>query len=173
MLRETIAPTPHAPARPPHAFGAWAALAAGLAALAFAVLVYASRTTRQAPLLEPWRAGWLGGCFGAAAGWLPSALHVFGFALITAACGPRCWRTARQATLLWLAVNVLFECGQHTLLRARLAGALAGMPSLGGRALGAYFEHGTFDVADLLAALAGAAAAAACLRFALGYGEVA
>ena len=101
--------------------------------------------------------------FGPIGAWLPSFVHPLAFALLTAAVLPAGspWRYGGCAA--WGAVDVAFELGQHAALEATWLDlaerGLAPVP------LARYFIHGTFDVADLVAAMAGALAAAACLRF--------
>jgi hypothetical protein len=58
-----------------------------------------------------------------------------------------------------------FELGQHPLVSEYLVGALKvqGSRSVPGRLLANYFLHGTFDGADIFAAVLGAVAAAALL----------
>ena len=138
---------------------------AGLA-LALGLLVYL--TDRGASL-----AAWMpalplatrGPLFGTAAQWLPSFVHPFAFSLLTAAMAPVAARPAYRACAAWWAVNVVFEIGQNP----RFAGPIAeGLPLMAGpgwttRRLSDYFLHGTFDAGDLLAATAGAAAAAGVL----------
>ena len=101
--------------------------------------------------------------FGAIGAWLPSFVHPLGFALLTAALlpGGSPWRYRGCAA--WAAVDVAFEVGQHAALKATwLDLAERGVAPV---PLARYFIHGRFDVADLVAAAAGALAAAACLRF--------
>jgi hypothetical protein len=84
-------------------------------------------------------------------------------ALLTAAVLPATstWRYGGCAA--WGAVNVAFELGQHAALKATwLALTERGAVPV---PVARYFIHGTFDVADLVAAVAGALAAVACLRY--------
>jgi hypothetical protein len=105
------------------------------------------------------------GAFGAVGGWLPSFVHPFAFALLTAALLPVRSRARFGACAAWGAVNVAFEIGQHPRLRGALASAIgqAFGPAPAARALANYFMRGTFDPLDITAALAGAAAAAGVL----------
>ncbi len=68
---------------------------------------------------------------------------------------------------MWWAINVAFEVAQAPSISAGVADVL---PQLVGQtwltdAISNYLLRGTFAVADLVAATAGAAAAAAVLRF--------
>lgn len=139
--------------------------ATGLAALGVGVLIYlADRDGMQAWLLP--RVGLLADShwFGAAGGWLPSALHTFAFALLSAAWLPARGPARLLACAVWAVVDIGFEAGQHRAVAPHLAAWLdaAGPAWLAGP-VARYFDHGTFDPADLAAVLLGAAAAAALL----------
>ena len=102
--------------------------------------------------------------FGAVGSWLPSFVHPFAFALFFAALPPASATRGLRACVAWWAVNVAFEFGQLPAAAAAISAALGAVfgkfwPA---RALADYFVRGTFDRADLLAATAGALAAA-CL----------
>ena len=104
--------------------------------------------------------------FGSAGAWLPSFVHPFAFALLTAAALPdrASWRYG--ACLGWFVVNAAFELGQLAQLATRLAEAIHavfGSTPVGQRLTG-YFTHGSFDIDDLAAAAAGALCAALVLR---------
>jgi hypothetical protein len=128
---------------------------AGCAALALGVSVYL--IDRSAA--HRW--------FGAVGGWLPSFAHAFAFSLFSAALlSPRPdWQYG--ACGFWLAVNAVFEVGQHPQVREPLADALRRSVGQGplARSVENYFLRGTFDIGDLVAAALGAAMAAATLRF--------
>ena len=100
--------------------------------------------------------------FGVCGGWLPSCAHAFAFSLLTAASAPPRRAPVYGACLLWASIDVAMELGQHPALRDgldRTIRAVFGnslLPTVTGR----YFTHGTFDPADVAAALAGAAGAA-------------
>jgi len=131
--------------------------AIALVALGAGVLVYVTdRDGVQAWLLP--RIDTLAGrhWFGAIGGWLPSAVHAFGFALLSAAVLPPTGPTRFVACASWAAIDVGFEFGQHPLVAPHLAAWLVGAPAR-------YFERGTFDPADVAAAALGAALAAALL----------
>jgi hypothetical protein len=106
-----------------------------------------------------------GSLFGMLGYWLPSFIHPFAFGLLTAAARPSGLRPAYRACVAWWAVNVAFEVGQHPLVSARLANIFQSSIGTGAfqQSLSDYFTRGTFDVGDLLAATAGAAAAAGVL----------
>ena len=136
--------------------------------LAAGVLLYLTDRQFSRALLIPAVQGLAGlHLFGAVGLWLPSFVHTFSFSLFTAtALGlgpvPRC-----GACAAWCLVNVAFEFGQHTQLKAHWADALQGgwAAAPGAWPLFQYFLRGTFDVADVAAAVAGAVAAAAVLHF--------
>ncbi len=136
---------------PPTPAWRWPALlvAAAGAALALGVAVYAT--------------GRVG--FGPLGGWLPTWAHTFAFSLLTAAVLPPRSAARYGGCAAWCAVNLAFEIGQHPQVSGPLAQALqAGFGNAAPvRWLAAYFVHGSFDRADLLAALAGASMAAAAL----------
>lgn len=136
----------------------WLILGVGVCALALGLLVYlTARPPGHAALIPPgWRLGG-GAGFGAAAGWLPSLLHPFGFTLLLAATlVPRCQDTL-WAGGLWWAVDSTAECLQHPAFATPVAAWLdqVGAPAL----LAAFLRQGRFDPADLAATTAGVAAA--------------
>jgi len=152
---------------PPH--GAPARLVAlGCLALGVGVLVYLTdRDPSRAALVPAITALSQSHLFGAAGLWLPSFLHPFAFSLFTAALQPARRSPAYWACALWWAINVAFEVAQAPNVSADVAGML---PHLIGQtwlanAVSNYLLRGTFAVADLIAATAGAAAATAVLRF--------
>jgi hypothetical protein len=150
------------------------ALLAVIAGVALVVGALVYLTDRAVAPLAP-AIGALAGSrvFGALGQWLPSFVHPFAFSLFSAAALP--WRAAPRygVCVAWWAVNVAFEIGQHPWARAPIAELLQG--SLGRlpltRPLADYFTRGTFDVGDILAATAGALAAAAVLRLMQGRSE--
>lgn len=118
-------------------------VAAACSALATGLLVYvADRASSPPALVLPIASKGWGPFFGLAGQWLPSFLHPFAFALLTAAARPRDASPAYGACFAWWAVNVLLEAGQHPRLR---------------------LLQGTFDVGDVMAATLGALAAAAVI----------
>lgn len=140
-------------------------LLATMALLAGLAVYLTSRAAGHAALIPavPALAGRLS--FGALGGWLPSLVHPFAFALLTAAaCTPRP-RPAYGVCLAWWAVDVAFELMQHPLLSGPLVASVAepGPLTRALRPLAAYAVHGTFDAGDLVAATLGALAAAAVL----------
>ena len=144
-----------------------AALAA-IGAFAFVVgaLVYAAdRDPAHATLFSNSFALDSGPIFGVLGPWLPSFVHPFAFSLFTAAARQRCATPAYGACAAWWAVNIAFEAGQHAHISGRLAETLQfvfGHTWLT-RALSNYFLRGSFDVADIVAATAGALVAAVVL----------
>jgi hypothetical protein len=141
--------------------------AIGCVALAVGMLVYmADRNPAHALLFPAIAALGTGPLFGPLGSWLPSLVHPFAFSLLTAAARPPSASPAYRACIAWWAVNVAFEAAQHPQWSATLA---AGLQNLLGRAaparwLADYFLRGTFDVADIVAATAGALAAAGVLN---------
>jgi hypothetical protein len=110
--------------------------------------------------------------FGVVGLWLPSFLHTFSFSLLTAAALPLARSPPYEACVAWCVVNVAFEIGQHAYFRLGIAHVLRlvlGDTSLS-RILSSYFLRGTFDIGDIVAAIAGALAAAAVLYLAYSRG---
>jgi hypothetical protein len=136
-------------------------------ALALGLIVYLSDRNASHAALIPAVAA-LGGSnlFGALGQWLPAAVHPFAFSLFTAAALPSrsAWRYGACAA--WCMVNITFELGQHPLVSGYLVGVLqTGSGQSAPRStLASYFLHGTFDRADIVAAVLGALAAAVVLR---------
>jgi hypothetical protein len=94
---------------------------------------------------------------------LPSLVHVFSFALITAgllACQKKGCLTVCSA---WFVINGAFEMGQKfdTLCSRMVPDSSAGIPLLENSRN--FFQQGTFDFFDLAATAVGAAAAYAVL----------
>ena len=142
--------------------------ALGCLALAAGTLVYLTdRDPAHAALIPaiPALAGL--GLFGGPGAWLPSFVHPFAFSLFTAAIQPARRSPAYWACAMWWAINVAFEVAQAPDVSAVVAGALPQFlgPTWLTNTLSAYLLRGTFSVADLVAATAGAVAAAAVLRF--------
>ena len=141
--------------------------ATGCVALALGLLVYLLDRSPAQAMLIPSIAALAGSpVFGVVGQWLPSFVHPFAFSLFTAAALAPRPRPRYDACIGWGAVNIAFEFGQHPLLSGRIAEALQdtlGRTALT-RSIANYFLRGTFDVADVLAALAGALAAAVVLR---------
>lgn len=89
---------------------------------------------------------------------LPSLLHVWAMALLTAAAMPRLFlRNPVLAPGLWLSINFLFEAGQAL---EKDAAIFRMMPE----ALAHYFIAGRFDGIDLVACVGGACLAFLTLR---------
>ena len=148
--------------------GSAACLAAtGCLALVLGLLVYLTDREASHALLIPSVAALAGsGWFGVLGQSLPSLVHPFAFGLFTAAVLPSrsSWRYG--ACVVWCAVNVAFEVGQHAHVSARLAEVLhssLGQTALT-RTLANYLVRGAFDGGDIVAAVIGALAAAGVLR---------
>lgn len=136
------------------------------AALAAGLLVYLGDRPAGTAWLLP-QAGALRGPVGLgdAASWLPSAVHVFAFALLSALVLPPRRLLYTVACAGWMLVDLAFELGQHPDAAAPLSGwLLAHLPLDLAQPLARYFLAGTFDRADLGAALLGGAAAWLLLR---------
>jgi hypothetical protein len=141
--------------------------AVGCLALAAGTLVYLTdRDPSRAALIPaiPVLAGL--GLFGGLGAWLPSFVHPFAFSLFTAALAPASKPPAYWACAMWWGINVGFEVAQTPLIGPSLASGLCDplWPAWLADALSNFAMHGTFDVADLIAATAGALAAALLLR---------
>lgn len=140
----------------------------GCLALAAGLVVYLTDRDSSRSLLLPAAGSPFGApLFGAIGLWLPSFVHPFAFSLFTAAIAAPTARPAYWACVLWWAVDAAFEAAQAPALRDALVPLLQApsMSSSVTKALANYLGLGTFDVADLLAATAGAIAAALVLRF--------
>jgi len=142
-------------------------VASGTFALAVGVLVYAADRTASSTTLIPGLA-WIaaGPLFGAFGHWLPSFVHPFAFSLFTAAAHPSKTSPPYWTCVAWWVVNVAFEVAQRPATSLRIA---TGIQDVFGqtwltRPLSNYVLRGTFDVGDLMAATAGALAAASVLH---------
>lgn len=142
--------------------------ALGCLALAIGTLVYLTdRDPSRAALVPaiPLLAGL--GLFGSPGAWLPSFAHPFAFSLLTAAIRPPDRAPAYWACAMWWAINIAFEVAQAPSVSVNVADVL---PQFLGQTwladtVSNYLLRGTFAIADLVATTAGAAAAAAVLRF--------
>lgn len=142
-------------------------LAIGLIALAAGVLVYLTdRNASSVALLPGITVLAKTAVFGSAGGWLPSLLHPFAFSLFGAAACPANTAPPYWICVAWFSTNALFEIAQHPGANAAVAEAITDIlgPIWLTHMLSNYVLHGTFDVLDLVAAAAGALAAAAVLR---------
>jgi hypothetical protein len=141
-------------------------LAIGSLGLALGALVYATdRDSAHAMLFPAFATLATDPLFGAVGPWLPSFIHPFAFSLLTAAAVRRSTSPAYGACAAWWAVNMVFEFAQHPQLSGPFAEsvkALFGQTWLS-RALSNYALRGSFHVDDLVAATAGALAAAGVL----------
>jgi hypothetical protein len=154
---------------PEPAHGAAARLIAlGCLALGVGVLVYLTdRDPSRAVLVPAVAALSQSHLFGGAGLWLPSLVHPFAFSLFTAAVLSPRRSPAYWACAMWWAINVAFEVAQAPNVSAGVADVL---PHLLGQTwltdtIANYLLRGTCAVADIVAATAGATAAAAVLRF--------
>jgi hypothetical protein len=139
----------------------------GCLALAAGTLLYLTdRETSRAAMIPaiPVLAGL--GLFGGPGAWLPSFVHPFAFSLLTAALQRPGKPPAYWACAMWWVINLGFELAQAPLLGAPLASGLRHSlwPAWLVDGLSNYAARGTFDVADLVAATAGALAASLLLR---------
>lgn len=97
----------------------------------------------------------------------PSFLHAYAFSVLTALClAPRA-RSVAIACGGWLAIEMLFEIGQHAKVARLLIEVLPqGLASTSAFArVAGYFTSGTFDPFDLIASALGVAAACATLTW--------
>jgi hypothetical protein len=87
------------------------------------------------------------------------------FSLLTAAVLGSGSRPAYGACAAWWAIDVLFELAQHPRLNALVADGISHLagPSWVAQLFSDYALRGTFDVGDVIAATAGALAAAGVL----------
>lgn len=136
----------------------------GFTALTLGAALYVAARPAASVYLLPYKGQALlaSGSTLAVTGVLPTFLHVLAFSLLTAAVlRPGGVRAFVAIAGTWLGVNAILEVGQHARLAPAVASALPAsfddVPVL--ENLGSYLLQGTFDVADLLAATAGAVAA--------------
>ncbi len=137
---------------------------AALGALAIGVLVYALDRLPESVYFLP--TGWSLAdgrhvWFGSLGGQLPDFLHVYAFALLTAAVLVSSRRLALLSCVGWWGLDTLFEIGQHPAVSPAITAALPAwfeaVPFL--ENTGLYFTHGTFDPLDFIAIAVGAVAA--------------
>ena len=130
-----------------------------------ALLYAADRSLSHASLLPAFATLTIGPLFGPLGGSLPSFLHPFAFSLLSAAAGRLDRSTGYGACAGWWLVNIAFEAGQQPALREPIVGWMGDTLGTGRLTtwLTSYLLHGTFDVADLLAASLGSLTAAAVL----------
>jgi len=139
---------------------------AGLVAMALGLLVYLTDRDPSHSTLIPAIAVLAGsnlcGVFGQ---WMPSFVHPFAFSLFAAATYPSRTSAGYLACVAWWAVNIAFEVAQYPGINRAVAEATEGVfgQSWPARLLSNYVLRGTFDVGDLVAATAGAMAAASVL----------
>jgi hypothetical protein len=90
---------------------------------------------------------------------LPSYIHVFSFAMITAGLVRFSYITYGLVCCLWIIINILFEIGQyykHPVMDI-LPLWFSTIPLLSNSY--AYFVHGTYDINDMLAIVLGGCSA--------------
>ena len=157
-------PNPAAPR-----IGAKALLVVAGLVWALGMLVYLTDRPPSQAMLMPAFVDWHRArpLFGVLGGSLPSFVHPFVLALLTATT-LRDARSRYGACAVWCVIDIAFECGQHPLIREPLALAMHTLldPVRLGQPLASYFLRGTFDPADIVAALLGGFAAAGALRLA-------
>jgi len=147
-------------------YGVAVLVSSGLLAMAVGLLVYLTDRDPSHTALIPAFAALAGSSlFGALGQWMPSFVHPFAFSLFTAATYPSRASAGYSACVAWWAVNVVFEVVQCPGINQPVAQAAEGIfgrvwPA---RLLSNYVLRGTFDPGDLMAATAGAVAAAAVL----------
>jgi hypothetical protein len=130
------------------------------------LVIYLSDRPAGHAVVLPASLHWSGGpSLGVVGWWLPSLLHPFAFALLTAAAARPSAASTIGACAGWWGVNVVFEVAQHPRLSAPIAAWLdsrfdGAWPA---QRVADYLVRGTFDVGDLVAASLGALLAAAVL----------
>jgi len=138
----------------------------GGVALIIGLLVYlADRHAGHSALIPAAAVLNTGPLFGVLGAWLPSFVHPFAFSLFTASVLPFGAAPAWRVCAIWWAVDIAFECLQHPTVATPAAAALNmlfGHSELA-QLLTNYMLRGTFDLGDLVAATAGAMAAALLL----------
>lgn len=141
-------------------------VAVGSLGLVLGVLVYMTdRDSTHAMLFPAFAKLATGPVFGVVGPWLPSFAHPFAFSLLTAAALRRSTSPAYRACAVWWAANIAFEFAQHPLLSGFVAVSVKGLfgQTWLSRALANYALRGSFHFDDLVAATAGALAAAGVL----------
>lgn len=141
--------------------------ASGSLAMVVGLLVYSNdRGASHAAVIPALALVGSGALFGAIGQWLPSFVHPFAFSLFTAAAHPSRTSPPYWSCAAWWVVNVVFEVAQLPGINLRIAAGL--LDGLGQtwltRPLANFVLRGTFDVGDLIAATAGALAAASVLH---------
>lgn len=153
-------------------------VAMAFVALALGVLVYL--VDRSGPRGPDWTVSLVGTrheprqLFGVVGWWLPTFAHTLAFSMFTAAVHSGRQRPSYVACAGWWLVNVAFEVGQHEKVAPVLDEILAQWFGSSGwiRRASGYFQHGTFDPGDIVAATAGAACAAMVICFSHRRGRV-
>ncbi len=137
---------------------------AALGALVAGVLVYALDRVPESVYFLPasWSLAEAGQLwFGSLGGQLPEFVHVYAFALLTAAVLASSRRFALLGCAAWWALDSLAELGQHATISPHIAAAVpawfVGIPFL--ENTGPYFTRGTFDPLDFIDIAVGAVAA--------------
>ena len=141
-------------------------VATGLVAMAVGILVYLTDRDPSHAALIPAIAALTGSSlFGVLGQWMPSFVHPFAFSLFTVATYPSRTSAGYRVCVAWWAVNVAFEVAQYPGINRAVAEAIEGVfgQSWPSRLLSNYVLRGAFDVGDLIAATAGAIAAATVL----------
>ena len=141
-------------------------IASAILALALGVMVYLSdRPPSHAALIPAMLALGTGSLFGALGNWLPSFVHPFAFSLISSTLRATAAAPAYGTCAAWWSVNIVFEVGQHPVLRPFVVERMQATLGDGWltRPVSNYLQRGTFDVGDLIAATLGALTAALLL----------
>ena len=143
--------------------------AIGMACLFLGVLVYVTARPEGVLFLpEAFNLGYhFPELFISLTGPLPVFFHVLGLSLLIAAVLAPNKGVAIGICLGWAAVNGLFELGQHATIYAWLGAQLPARFQdiwLIEQTLH-YFQHGTFDLADLVASMLAAAVAYPIIRY--------
>jgi hypothetical protein len=135
----------------------------GLACLAAGFAIYATARPATALAFLPHASHpealphWLKAALGPA----PTLVHVMAFSLLSAAVIARTARDCWRVCAAWAAIEVAFEYLQYPAVRSWLSQHCAVALRL--PLLGNYIYHGSFDLDDLIAAVVGAACAAALM----------
>jgi hypothetical protein len=136
----------------------WLQVGTGAGLMTFGVALYAIVRSStlwgflpdlHLPGLEEW--------LGRAGGSAPTFFHVAAMSLLTAGVLGGTTRLAWGAALTWISTDIVFELGQHELLRVYLIGSV---PEWLERVwlvdrTRSYFLNGTFDAMDIVAAVLG------------------
>jgi hypothetical protein len=144
----------------------WLQVGTGAGLMALGAVFYAvARAATPAWLTPDLHLPVLESFLGRAGACLPTFIHVTAMSLLTAGVLGGSLRVAWAAALAWVTTDIVFEIGQHELLRVYLIGSVPEWLErvwLVDRTRN-YFLNGTFDALDIAAAVLGGITALAVM----------